>query len=152
MPRTVYIETTIVSYLTAWPSRDLIRAAHQQITREWWEQRRPEYDLYISQSVVEEASSGDPIAATERLEVLSGIPLLAVNQEVIQFARRLASNVSLPARAAVDSLHIACAAVHGMEYLLTWNCRHIANATLRTPIEHVCRESGYGAPIICTPE
>jgi hypothetical protein len=148
----VYLETTIPSYLTAWPSRDLVRAAHQQITREWWEKRRTEFELYISQVVVRECQAGDATAAADRLKVLQDVPLLEQTQEATQLAQALVDQVPLPERAAVDALHVAIAAVHGMDYLLTWNCTHIANATLRGPIESVCRASGYEPPGICTPD
>jgi hypothetical protein len=147
----VYLETTIPSYLTAWMSRDLIRAAHQQITREWWE-RRHGYELFVSQLVIRECQAGDPRAAADRLEALTGLPLLEQSDEVEALARALIDQVPLPERAAADALHIATAAAHGMDYLLTWNCTHIANVTLRGRIEAVCRDSGFEPPAICTPE
>ncbi len=147
----VYLETTIPSYLTAWPSRDLVRAAHQQITREWW-QRRDAYELFVSQMVVRECQAGDPEAAAERLDSLAGLPLLEQNEEVEALARELIRRVPLPDRATADALHIATAATHGMDYLLTWNCTHIANASLRGRIEAVCRDQGFEPPAICTPE
>src|SRR5262249_37093161 len=107
------------SYLTAWPSRDLVRAAHQQITREWWEQRRSQFELFISQVVLAECQAGDPTAAAERLEILQDLPLLEQTEEANQLAQALREQVPLPDRAAVDALHIAVAAVHGMDYLLT---------------------------------
>lgn len=148
----VYLETTIPSYLTAWPSRDLVRAAHQQLTREWWDQRRPRFELFISQVVLGECQAGDPAAAAGRLVVLQDLPLLEQTEEATRLAQALVEQVPLPDRATVDALHIAIAAVHGMDYLLTWNCTHIANATLRDPIESVCRAGGYEPPAICTPE
>jgi hypothetical protein len=152
MRERVYLETTIPSYLTAWPSRDLVRAAHQQITREWWEQRRHQFELFISQVVLRESQAGDPAAASERLEVLRDFPSLEQTEEATAMAQVLLDQVPLPERAAVDALHIAIATVHGMDYLLTWNCTHIANAALRDQIESVCRASGYEPPVICTPE
>ncbi len=151
MKPTVYIETTIPSYLTAWPSRDLVRAAHQEITREWWA-RREQYELYSSRLVIAECQSGDQEAAADRLKVLTGIPLLEQRNEAGELAEALLRGVPLPGKAASDALHIATAAVHGMLYLLTWNCRHIANVTLRPWIEAVCRAAGYEPPLICTPE
>jgi hypothetical protein len=147
----VYIETTVPSYLAAWPSRDLVRAAHQQITREWW-MRRSDFDLYTSRLVVRECEAGDPRAAIDRLAVLADIPLLEQTQDAATLAEALLRGVPLPDRAASDALHIAIAAVHGMHYLLTWNCTHIANVTLRPRIEMVCRTEGYEPPLICTPE
>ena len=148
----VYLETTIPSYLTAWPSRDLVRAAHQQVTRDWWDKRRTEFELYISQVVLRECQAGDATAAAERLRVLQDLPSLEQTGEATALARALVAGVPLPERAVVDALHVAIATVHGMDYLLTWNCTHIANATLREPIASVCRASGYEPPAICTPD
>jgi predicted nucleic acid-binding protein len=147
----VYVETTIPSYLTAWPSNNLLRAAHQQVTREWWD-RRDAFDLYISQLVVIECQAGDPKAATERLAALTGLPILDQPPEVAALAEGLIRDVPLPPRAEADAVHIATAAVHGIQYLLTWNCTHIANATLRPRIEQACRAAGYEPPLICTPQ
>ena len=148
----VYLETTIPSYLTARPSRDLVTAAHQQITREWWDTRRHDFDLFVSQMVIDEASAGDPEATTRRLDVLASLPLLDPQAEGTALAQMLIDHIPLPARAAADALHIAIAVVNGMDYLLTWNCTHIANAALRGRIEAACRSRGFRVPIICTPE
>ena len=148
----VYLETSVVSYLTAWRSRDLLVAAHQQITRAWWQKHRTEYDVFVSQIVVGEASEGDPIAAQERLEILKDVPLLAVRPEAVEFAGVLVQGLPLPANADTDALHIALATIERVNYLLTWNCRHIANATLRKRLESLCRAQGFEAPVICTPE
>jgi hypothetical protein len=147
----IYIETTVPSYLTAWPSRDLIRAAHQQITREWWA-RRDRFELYSSQLVVEECQAGDSRAAADRLEALVDIPLLEPTSDSLHLAQKLLWGIPLPSRAATDAAHIAIAAIHVMDYLLTWNCTHIANARLRPRIEELCRSAGYGPPLICTPQ
>ena len=146
----VYIETTIPSYLTAWPSRDLLRAAQQQLTREWWDNRSA-FDLFIAPLVLVECQAGDASAAADRLAVISGLPLLDQTDAVIALAEELAKTVPIPQRAAADAVHIATAAVHGMQYLLTWNCTHIANAVLRPRIEAVCRVVGCEPPLICTP-
>ncbi|MFO0891975.1 MAG: type II toxin-antitoxin system VapC family toxin [Isosphaeraceae bacterium] len=152
MPRPrVYVETTVPSYLTAWPSRDLVRAAHQQLTREWWA-NRGEFELYSSRLVVQECQAGDPRAAADRLAALADVLLLEQTDEVAAVAEALVRGVPLPERATADALHIAIATVHGMDYLLTWNCTHIANVTLRPRIESVCRALGFEAPLICTPE
>ncbi len=148
----VYVETTIPSYLTAWPSRDLIMAAHQQVTLEWWEGRRHGFDLFISQFVIDEAALGDPDAAKRRLEILIPLPILDASDDVFVVANELMKRVPLPAKAETNSLHIAISAVNGMDYLMTWNCTHIANAELRDDIEAVCRQCGFEPPIICTPE
>jgi predicted nucleic acid-binding protein len=148
----LYLETTIVGYLTSRPTRDLITTAHQKITREWWDNRRRDFALFTSQIVIQEASAGARDASAQRLAILKGIPILEVSKEASDFAARLIKKVPLPAKAAVDGLHIALAVVHNMEYLLTWNCAHIANAELRNRIEAVCEARGHKAPIICTPE
>jgi hypothetical protein len=148
----VYLETTVPSYLTAWPSPEAVTAGHQRTTRDWWETRREDFDLFASQFVIDEASLGDPDAAARRLEVLADVPLLEPGDDVYQLADKLVKQVPLPAKAAADSLHIAIATVNGMDYLLTWNCTHIANAALRARIEKVCRDAGYEPPVICTPE
>ena len=149
---TVYIETTIVSYLTAWLSRDLIRAAHQQITQEWWNNRREDFELFVSEFVINEAGAGDTEAAEKRLEVVQEIALLDVNLEVEDLAKKLIADKALPPKAATDALHIAVATVHGIDFLLSWNCKHIANAEMQGAIEKVCETSGYKCPKICTPE
>ena len=148
----VYLETTIPSYLTAWASRDVVMAGHQQTTKQWWETRRQDFELFVSQFVIDEAGVGDPDAARRRLDALDHLALLDPSDDVYTLARALVARVPLPAKAAADALHIAIATVNGMDYLLTWNCAHIANATLRGPIEAVCRDNGYEPPAICTPE
>ncbi len=151
MKPTVYIETTIVSYLTARPSRDLVRAGQQQITREWWENQREHYDLYISDLVVSEASAGDAAAAAARLEILGALPLLSVRPEADTLATSLLAQLAIPPNADRDAVHVAIAATNGINYLLTWNCRHLANLQQRSIIEEVCRDLGYEPPLIGTP-
>ena len=151
MKSKIYVETTVISYLTALPSTELIRAAHQQITRDWWE-RRQRFDLFVSQAVLREVGGGDAEAAGRRLAAVEGIPVLAVDTEVSQLAERFLVLRVIPTKAAVDAVHIAVAVVHGMDYLLTWNCTHIANAAIRSKIERTCRDMGLEPPIICTPE
>lgn len=148
----VYLETTIVSYLTAWRSREIVMAANQELTHEWWSNRRTEFDLFVSQLVITEASAGDAEAAQRRLDVLRQFPKLDITVDVEALAGDLMVGIPLPPKAKGDALHIAVAAVNGIDYLLTWNCTHIANATLRTQIEDVCRSAGYEPPIICTPQ
>ncbi len=148
----VYIETTVVSYLTSWLSRDLIRAAHQQITQEWWQHRRNDFEIFVSEFVINEAAAGDPEAAEKRLEALANIALLDVNLDAEKLAKKLIADKALPGKAVTDALHIAVASVHGINYLLSWNCKHIANAEMQSAIEKVCAEQGYKCPKICTPE
>ncbi len=146
MAERVYIETTVVSYLTARPNRDVVIAGHQQITHEWWDTRRTSYELCISQLVRKEAGAGDSQA------VLKPMTLLETSDQALDLAKELIQAGALPAKAADDALHIAVAAMNGILYLLTWNCRHLANATMRPLIESVCAGKGLKAPIICTPE
>ena len=113
---------------------------------------RQDFELFASQAVLEEARAGDPAAAAARLHALSEVQLLEATEQALFLALRLMDEVPLPRRAAVDAAHIATAAVHGMDYLLTWNCRHIANAVLRPDIEDICRVAGFEPPVICTPE
>ena len=151
MKPSLYIETSIIGYLTTRVSNLLVAAANQQITRQSWDEHREQFELFISQFVVDECSSGDSTAASERLEKLSGIAWLDVTDEVNGLVDALRREVPLPEKAKVDSLHVAVSAVNGVQYLLTWNCKHIANASLRPRIEDVCREHGYRPPVICTP-
>lgn|SRR5487761_1880498 len=152
MKPTVYIETSIIGYATSRPSRDLITAANQQMTHEWWDKHRGRYELFISQAVIKECRQGDPVAAQERLALLTGIPELDVTDEVESLAMDVFEFVRLPEKARLDALHIAVSASNGVDYLLTWNCTHIANAALRGRINEVCRSFGLRAPIICTPQ
>jgi len=148
----VYIETSIPSYLTARRSRDLIATANQELTQEWWETRKDDFYLVISEFVLREASAGDPIAESNRLASIAGIPELNVTDEVGELARMLIEQIPIPRKAQLDAFHIAIAAVHGIDYLLTWNCTHINNAELRPRIEAICRFQGFEPPIICTPQ
>lgn len=148
----LYLETTIPSYLTSWPSRDLIIAGHQQITKEWWKKRKRAFDLYISQLVVDEARAGNDEAARERLKAISGLPLLDITKEVESLAIRILTSGVVPVKAATDAAHIAIATVHGIDYLMTWNCVHLANATITKTVARICRQEGFECPVICTPE
>lgn len=151
MKSRVFLETSVISYLTASPSRDIVHAAHQQITREWWA-RRHRFDLYVSQAVLREAARGNPEAADRRLTAIQNIPVLAVSGDASELAELFLAKNALPAKAAVDAIHIAVAVVNGMDYLLTWNCTHIANAGIRARIEKICRDTDLYPPVICTPE
>jgi len=148
----VYLETTIVSYLTARPSRDLILAAHQEVTRQWWEHRRQNFDIYVSQLVADEAGRGDSEAAQQRVEMLRGVARLRVTDQAVALARELVQSHALPEQGVEDALHIALATVHGMDLLMTWNCRHIANAERMPAIRMTLERCGYDPPTICTPD
>jgi predicted nucleic acid-binding protein len=152
MRPTIYLETSIISYLAARPSRDVIAAARQQLTVEWWEKRRTSYDVFVSTLVVEEAELGDASAAAQRLRILDGLRLVAPPPAAEDLALLLMHQLPLPSNAAPDAAHIAIAATVGADYLLTWNFKHIANATLREQIATICRNSGHQSPTICTPE
>ncbi|MFQ5605939.1 MAG: type II toxin-antitoxin system VapC family toxin [bacterium] len=147
----VYLETTIISYLTAWRSPQLIMAAHQEATRYWWDEQKGKFEVLISEAVIEEASAGDADAAQRRLEVLKDIPELDITNDARDLAKELITGIPLLEKAKIDALHIAVATIHGMDYLLTWNCRHIANATYRNQIDAICQSVGYESPILCTP-
>ena len=152
MKPTLYLETTVVSYLVARPSDNLVVAAHQQVTHQWWNKRLPDFQVVVSQFVLDEAAGGDAQAARERLNAIQEFPILDLTEEVGDLAAALLTALALPAKAATDAAHIALAAVHEMHFLLTWNCTHIANAEMAVVIENVCRERGFSCPVICTPE
>ena len=137
MKRRVYIETSVVSYLASRPSRDVVSAGRQQLTHAWWEIRRPVFDLAISQVVLNEVRAGDPRAAERRLAFIAELPLLDITDEATELAATLIEQVPLPPQASVDAAHIAVAAYHGVDFLLTWNVAHIANAALRRRVEEV---------------
>lgn len=151
MSETVYIETSIIGYLTARPSNNLILMANLEATREWWNTRRAQFILYISQVVLDEVSRGDSEMATKRLELLHDFPLLEVSEAVQNLAAQFLSKSNLPLKAADDALHIAAATVYGLDYLLTWNCRHIANAQIQKKLAQISLDAGYELPTICTP-
>ena len=148
---TAYIETSVVSYLTARPSRDVVIAAYQEITREWWDEASDRFDLVASALVVAEAGAGDSEAARTRLKALEAVTLLEATDDAEILARALVAAGAVPRQAADDAAHIAIAVTNGVDFLVTWNFRHIANATMRTRIEQVCRQMGYEPPVICTP-
>lgn len=148
----VYIETSVVSYLTGRSSRDLVVAAHQEVTREWWRDRANDFSLIVSDLVMEEVERGDMEAVAARRTALEGLPVLSTHDEAVGVAEVLLSSGMIPRKAVADALHIALAATHGMDYLLTWNCKHIANALIRNHIVAVIERLGYSCPVICTPE
>ena len=153
MPKpSIYVETSVVSYLVGWLNqRDLVVAHNQQVTREWWSRRRSEFELFISPVVIDEARKGDPPLAAQRLEYLATLAILAVTPEARALSRDLLRLTGIPRKAELDALHISVAAVSGMNYLLTWNCTHIANAEILPKVYEVCRDAGYEPPFVCTP-
>ena len=151
MRPSVYIETSVIGYLASRPSAHLVTAANQQVTREFWADHRTRFELFVSLAVVDESVAGDPAAAAEREAFLADIPILDVTDDALSLAQSLMSGIPLPEKAEVDSVHIAVAAANGMDYLVTWNCKHIANPALRGTIDMLCRAAGYVPPVICTP-
>ena len=151
MNPTVYIETSVVSYLTARPSRDVVVAAYQEVTREWWRTASGRFKLVASELVVTGSGAGDTDAARARLEVLESVTILNVTQNSEELTRRLLDLGAVPRQAAADAAHIAIAVTNGVDYLVTWNFRHIAGAAMRSRIEQVCRQAGYEPPVICAP-
>jgi hypothetical protein len=151
MKPSVYLETTIPSYLTAGPTVDPVRAGRQQTTIDWWA-KRSMFDLYASRLVVQECEAGNPDLAALRISSLFGVPLLEQSDTALELAEALVTSLQLPAKAEADALHISIATVNGVRFLLTWNCTHIANAALRVRIERVCRAAGFEPPTICTPD
>jgi predicted nucleic acid-binding protein len=147
----VYIETSIVSHATAWPSSDIQIAALQHQARNWWSNERRNFELVTSQLVIDEASAGDPSAAAERLTLLDGLPTVPINDDVRNLARAIVSASIMPPKAAADALHVAAAAVAGVQYLLTLNCKHIANAHELPRVYRLLDEHGFGQLLICTP-
>lgn len=148
----VYIETTIISYLVSRPSRDILVAAHQQTTYEWWTSRRDEFECYISQVVIDEIQAGDNEAAEKRMEEIGNLAVLEATTEAEGLTETIIEGGAIPKRAVRDAAHIAVAAVNGIDYLLTWNCRHLANAQIIRRVSVICNTRGYSMPVICTPE
>ncbi|OHB62998.1 MAG: DNA-binding protein [Planctomycetes bacterium RBG_13_62_9] len=148
----VYIETSVVSYLTSRLSTDMVVAAHQRLTKRWWEERGPRFEMIISELTYGEAAAGDAAAASARLEAIAELRILTVTDEAVSLAEVLTARGPIPSEHGADALHIAIAAVNGMDYLLTWNCKHLANAAHRNGIESLVEGAGYVCPIICTPE
>lgn len=148
----VYIETTVISYLTARPSNAVIALARQKLTRHWWESRSPAFKLVSSLLTEMETSRGDPHAARERIAVVCAMPYLAVDDRVNKLALKLIGPGAIPAKATEDAVHLAICAVHTVPYLLTWNFRHLANVNIRLKLDFICAASGYRLPQICTPE
>jgi len=151
MSETVYIETSLVGYLTVRPSNNLILMANLEITQRWWDTRRDQFTLYVSQVVLDEAAEGDIEMAARRLEILQNLSVLELTEAVQNLGVQFLTRSNLPSKAADDAIHIAAATVHGIDYLLTWNCKHIANAQIQRKLAQICLDFGYKLPTICTP-
>ncbi len=152
MNPSVYLETSVIGYLTSWPREDPTIAGHQNTTKLWWSTAGERFELFVSQLVVRECSDGDLDAVKDRLDSIDGIPVLRITAAAELLADALIQGGAVPENQPNDALHIALAAIHGVQYLVSWNFRHIVNASLRPAIERICRDSGYDPPILCTPE
>lgn len=152
MGPTVYIETTVISYMAARPSRDLIVAAHQQLTHEWWREVLPRMEPVVSTAVLAEIRRGDPDQARERATLIAEFPVVAVDAEVEALAEAYHEALSIPASAFVDAVHLAAAISYEVDYLVTWNCRHLASARVRRLVDRMTGRAEASAPVICTPE
>jgi len=151
MKLSVYLETTVVSYLAADGSANPATAMRQAVTRRWWEQERHKYDLFVSEAVENECRRGDPVQARKRLSLIEAATMLILNRSIMELAQKLVIPGGLPESAAADAVHIAVATVYQIDYLATWNIRHIANAQIRRITEGILEDNGYRRPIICTP-
>ncbi|ESQ11890.1 MAG: type II toxin-antitoxin system VapC family toxin [Thiohalocapsa sp. PB-PSB1] len=152
MTASVYVETSVISHLTSRPGRDLVAAAMQTITQEWWLDAHNRYDLRVSVLVLEEASRGDLGAARLRLDAISNLPVLALNEKAEELARLLLDKKLIPQHSIEDAFHISIASAHGIDYLVTWNFRHINNAEMRWRIQMAIESAGCACPTICSPE
>ena len=152
MKKKVYIETTIPSYLVARPSRDIVLLTHQELTKQWWENCKDDYRLFTSQETIDEANSGDPVYAKLRCEILETIQLLDPVEEVEQLASKYFKYFNFSVNSLRDAAHLAFAVYYDLDYLLTWNCKHLANANVRVRLHKLNNSLGYNTPDLCTPE
>ncbi len=152
MPLALFIETTIPSYYVSRPSRDVLLLARQELTRQWWNTQRQQFDLFTSQLVIDEAAQGESGKARERVELLTELALLDLNEEVSLLASKLINTGILPKIAGRDAFHLAAAGVHKMDFLLTWNCKHIANPFIADRLSSCFSAFGVHLPVICTPQ
>ncbi len=148
----IYIESTIPSYVVARPARDLLQAARQQLTRDWWDLKREQHRLFTSQVVLDEIAGGEAAMARQRLALMGGMPVVRATDEVEALTRSILDSGVLPGDADRDAAHIALATIHEMDILLSWNCRHIANAFIQAKLRKLADAAGYTLPVICTPE
>ncbi len=146
----VYLESSVISYLTARPSRDVIKLAKQELTRQWWRDNRMKYDIHVSGFVMEEIARGDSQAARDRMDIVAGLPEITLSDAAAELYESLLAAKAVPAGAAADAMHIALAVVGGMDYLLTWNCAHINNAAHKKKIAAVALRFGYTESTMAT--
>lgn len=149
---TVYIETTIPSYLSARTSRDIVVAGHQQLTYDWWQNHKARYDLFISEAVIQEASKGDPDAAERRMAYISGLPVLPISREIMILAEQYLAVLSISRKAALDAVHLACCVKHKIDFMLTWNCKHLAHGSVIKRLNEYNMEHRLFLPTIVTPD
>ena len=152
MKSTVYIESSVISYLASRPSRDIITAGRQAITHDWWNNHRHRFELQISILVEEEISKGDSAAAKKRNELVADLPSLLITDDATKIADMLLNNKAVPRGSEEDALHIGIAAAQGVDYLLTWNFKHINNAETKSAISKIVESYGYVCPQLCSPE
>jgi hypothetical protein len=148
----IYIESTIPSYVVARPARDLLQAARQQLTKDWWDLKRANHELFTSQVVLDEITDGEAGMAQQRLDLMAAIPLLDLTDEANSLTKAILASGLLPAEADRDAAHIALATVHEMDVLLSWNCRHIANAAIQARLRRLAEKAGFALPVLCTPD
>lgn len=148
---TVYVETSIFGYLSARSTTNLILAANVKVTQDWWDICRNSFDIYASELVEDEAARGDETIANLRLDLLKSIMYLDITEKAIELAKAFLEQSNLPLKASNDTLHIALATVYGLDYLLTWNCKHMANAQIQKKLSQISFKLGYDLPVICTP-
>nr|VFK15202.1 MAG: PIN domain [Candidatus Kentron sp. LPFa]VFK30948.1 MAG: PIN domain [Candidatus Kentron sp. LPFa] len=152
MRATVYVESSVISYLTSRPSRDVVTAARQAITAQWWDERRDQYEVFISALVEDEIAQGNPKAAERRLALVDDIPALDITNQSNTLAKDLVAQGAAPKNSEEDALHIGIATAAGMDYLLTWNFKHINNVETKAAIAKVVRRHGFTCPVLCSPE
>jgi hypothetical protein len=152
MAPTLYIETSVPSYVTGRDSTNVITLGRQLITRKWWSEALPAFDARISELVLQEAAEGDPVAAQRRLELLGGFSVLDVTAEASYLSKHYLKGLVLPDKAEPDALHLAIAVLNGMDYIATWNIRHLAHGRIRKELQRLNDELGFVTPTICTPE
>lgn len=148
----LYLETTIPSYLLAKPSRDILVLGRQEITRRWWKRDHAAFSVFISDLVLSESSSGDKKAAEKRRNFLSAFPLLELNADVEHLAQLYIDDGIVPPGSAGDATHLAYASIHEMDFLCTWNFRHLANAFALLRLRKFNEKFGIFVPHVCTPE
>jgi hypothetical protein len=149
---TVYLESSVISYLTARPSKNGLQAERQRLTQLWWRKLRPQFDCYVSDTVIEEICEGELMMAKKRMGAIKNFPRLAVSDDATKLANEILKRGYLPPKAATDAVHVAVAVDGGMDFLLTWNCTHIANAQVERQVAQICAAHEYEFPVICTPE